>query len=90
MTFYTRIALVLVFSRVFILYSYEWCRKVAVASRVLRVQSALLGHQNRELVRYINGALYSVLGVPAIRAEVLTLVRLTSLLSPHIFFISLL
>ena len=56
---------------------------------MLRVLSALLGHQNQELVPYINGALYSVLGVPAIRAEALTLVRLTSFLSPHIFFICL-
>ena len=60
---------------------------IADASRVLRVLSALLGHQKQELVPYINGALYSV---PAIRAEALTLVRLASLLSPHIFFISLL
>ena len=49
---------------------------IADASRVL------LGHQNQELVPYINGMLYSVLGVPAIRAEALTLVRLTSFLSP--------
>ena len=44
--------------------------------------SELLGHQKQELVPYINGALYSVLGVPAIRAEAFTLVRLTSFLSP--------
>ena len=55
---------------------------IADASRVLRVLSALLGHQKQELVPYINGALYSVLGVPAIRAEALTLVRLTSFISP--------
>ena len=55
---------------------------IADASRVLRVVSALLRHQNQELVPYINGALYSVLGVPAICDKALTLVRLTSFLSP--------
>ena len=46
---------------------------------------------NQELVPYINGALYSVLDVPAIRTESLILVRLTSFLSPlasHIFHFS--
>lgn len=55
---------------------------VADAARVLRVLSALLGHQNQELVPYINGALYSVLGVPAIRAEALRMVCATVLCCP--------
>ena len=55
---------------------------IADASRVLRVLSALLRHQNQEVVPYITGALYSVLGVPAIRTEALILVRLTSFFSP--------
>ena len=84
--FFTRIALVVVFSHVLILYirmngaGKRAC--IADAKRILRVLNALLGHQNQELVPYINGALNSVLGVPAISAEALTLVRLTSLFSP--------
>ena len=56
--------------------------RILDAKRVLRVLSTLLGHQKQELVPYINGALYSALGVPAVRSEALTLVRLASFLSP--------
>ena len=64
---------------------------IADASLVLRMLSGLLGHQKQNLVPYINGALYSVFGVPAIRVEALTLVRLTSFfssLSSHILHFS--
>ena len=41
---------------------------------MLKVMSALLGHPNQEIVPYINGALYSILGVPAVREEALGMV----------------
>ncbi|PAA89742.1 hypothetical protein BOX15_Mlig005949g2 [Macrostomum lignano] len=39
------------------------------AKKVLKVLSDLLGHENRDILPYVNGALYSILAVPAIRAE---------------------
>uniref|UniRef100_A0A4W3I0A0 LisH domain-containing protein ARMC9 n=1 Tax=Callorhinchus milii TaxID=7868 RepID=A0A4W3I0A0_CALMI len=39
------------------------------ASRVLKVLSDLLGHENHEIRPYVNGALYSILAVPSIRDE---------------------
>ncbi|XP_052606494.1 lisH domain-containing protein ARMC9 isoform X2 [Peromyscus californicus insignis] len=43
------------------------CAKVA--GLVLKVLSDLLGHENREIQPYVNGALYSILSIPSIREE---------------------
>ncbi|XP_055472743.1 lisH domain-containing protein ARMC9 isoform X3 [Psammomys obesus] len=43
------------------------CAKVAGV--VLKVLSDLLGHENHEIQPYVNGALYSILSIPAIREE---------------------
>ncbi|XP_062439182.1 lisH domain-containing protein ARMC9 isoform X2 [Rhea pennata] len=43
------------------------CAKIA--HRVLRVLSDLLGHENREIQPYVNGALYSILAIPSVREE---------------------
>ncbi|XP_009998629.1 PREDICTED: lisH domain-containing protein ARMC9 [Chaetura pelagica] len=37
--------------------------------RVLKVLSSLLGHENHEIQRYVNGALYSILAIPSVREE---------------------
>lgn len=50
---------------------------------VLEVLCDLLGHQNSEIRPYVNGALYSILGVPSIRDKARSMVRYT------LFFISL-
>lgn len=39
------------------------------AHQVLKVLSDLLGHENQEIRPYVNGALYSILGIPSIREE---------------------
>ncbi|KAL6469545.1 hypothetical protein MHYP_G00230690 [Metynnis hypsauchen] len=39
------------------------------AKHVLKVLTDLLGHENHEIRPYVNGALYSILSVPAIRLE---------------------
>ncbi|XP_069830561.1 lisH domain-containing protein ARMC9 isoform X2 [Dendropsophus ebraccatus] len=39
------------------------------AGLILKVLSDLLGHENHEIRPYVNGALYSILAVPAIREE---------------------
>nr|KAF6493602.1 hypothetical protein HJG63_001003 [Rousettus aegyptiacus] len=43
------------------------CAKAA--GLVLKVLSDLLGHENHEIQPYVNGALYSILSIPAIREE---------------------
>ena len=45
---------------------------------VLEVLSDLLGHDNLEIRPYVNGALYSILGIPAIRDKARSMVRLYS------------
>ena len=37
------------------------------AQQVLKVLSDLLGHENQEIIPYVNGALYSILAIPTIR-----------------------
>lgn len=39
------------------------------ASQILRVLSDLLGHENQEIRPYVNGALYSILALPAVKEE---------------------
>ncbi|XP_023675713.2 lisH domain-containing protein ARMC9 isoform X1 [Paramormyrops kingsleyae] len=39
------------------------------ADQVLRVLTDLLGHENDEIRPYVNGALYSILGIPAVRGK---------------------
>ncbi|XP_010223356.1 PREDICTED: lisH domain-containing protein ARMC9 isoform X2 [Tinamus guttatus] len=45
----------------------KMCAKIA--SRVLKVLSDLLGHENHEIQPYVNGALYSILAIPSVREE---------------------
>ncbi|NWS76321.1 ARMC9 protein, partial [Crotophaga sulcirostris] len=40
-----------------------------IANDVLRVLSDLLGHENHEILPYVNGALYSILAIPSVREE---------------------
>ncbi|NWH61955.1 ARMC9 protein, partial [Geococcyx californianus] len=40
-----------------------------IANDVLKVLSDLLGHENHEILPYVNGALYSILAIPSIREE---------------------
>ncbi|XP_062987840.1 lisH domain-containing protein ARMC9 [Elgaria multicarinata webbii] len=42
---------------------------VKMANEILKVLSDLLGHENHEIHPYVNGALYSILAIPAIREE---------------------
>lgn len=49
---------------------------------MLEVLSDLLGHQNAEIRPYVNGAMYSILGVPSIREKARSMVRILSLV-PH-------
>ncbi|XP_078375388.1 lisH domain-containing protein ARMC9-like isoform X3 [Oculina patagonica] len=39
------------------------------AAHILRVLSDLLGHENQEIRPYVNGALYSILALPAVKEE---------------------
>lgn len=39
------------------------------AGHILRVLSDLLGHENQEIRPYVNGALYSILALPAVKEE---------------------
>ncbi|KAI4881343.1 hypothetical protein NFI96_015031, partial [Prochilodus magdalenae] len=39
------------------------------AKHILKVLTDLLGHENHEIRPYVNGALYSILSVPAVRQE---------------------
>ncbi|XP_077389417.1 lisH domain-containing protein ARMC9 isoform X2 [Festucalex cinctus] len=39
------------------------------AKHVLKVLTNLLGHDNREVLQYVNGALYSILCIPSVRQE---------------------
>lgn len=39
------------------------------AKHVLKVLTDLLGHENHEIRQYVNGALYSILSIPAVREE---------------------
>jgi len=42
---------------------------------VLEVLCDLLGHENLEIRPYVNGALYSILGIPSIREKARSMVR---------------
>lgn len=46
-----------------------------IAKKALKVLSDLLGHEQKEIVPYVNGTLYSILGVPEIRKEARAMVR---------------
>ncbi|ELU06099.1 hypothetical protein CAPTEDRAFT_181527 [Capitella teleta] len=37
--------------------------------QILKVLSDLLGHENQEIIPYVNGTLYSILAIPSIREE---------------------
>lgn len=39
------------------------------AGHILRILSDLLGHENQEIRPYVNGALYSILALPAVKEE---------------------
>ena len=41
---------------------------------VLEVLCDLLGHENTEIRPYVNGALYSILGIPSIREKARSMV----------------
>ncbi|NXK85680.1 ARMC9 protein, partial [Formicarius rufipectus] len=40
-----------------------------IANHVLKVLANLLGHENREIQPYVNGALYSILAIPSVREQ---------------------
>ncbi|CAH1773074.1 unnamed protein product [Owenia fusiformis] len=42
---------------------------IPIAHQVLKVLSDLMGHENQEIIPYVNGALYSILAIPSIREE---------------------
>lgn len=42
---------------------------------MLKVLTDLLGHDNKEIIPYVNGALYSVLAISSIRNEAKSMVR---------------
>ena len=46
---------------------------------ILKVLCDLLGHENTTIRPYINGALYPILGITAIREEAKAMVHLSSL-----------
>ena len=48
---------------------------VGHAQQVLKVLSDLLGHENQEIIPYVNGALYSILAIPSIREVAKSMVR---------------
>lgn len=42
---------------------------------MLKVLSDLLGHENQEIIPYVNGALYSILAIPSTREVAKSMVR---------------
>ena len=49
------------------------------AQQVLKVLSDLLGHENQEIIPYVNGALYSILAIPSIREVAKSMVSIVYL-----------